>query len=60
VQHPTERPDGTILAQVQGNSSSEWPFCPPRAEVLLDQRQIYQKPALLSGVKDALAGMLRQ
>lgn len=60
VQRSSERSDGTILAQVQGNPSIEWPFCPPRAEVLLNQRQIYQKPALLSGVKDALAGLLGQ
>lgn len=60
VQRPTERPDGTILAQVQGNPSIEWPFCPPRAEVLLTQRQISQKPAFLSGVRDLLARMLGQ
>jgi hypothetical protein len=60
VQPPTETPDGTILAQVQGTPSIEWPFCPSHAEVLLNPRQIYQKPALLSGVRDTLTSVLGQ
>ncbi len=54
IQRPIDRSDGTILAQVQGNPSIEWPFCPPHAEVLLKTHQIFQKPAILSGVREML------
>lgn len=58
IEHPTDRPDGTILAQVQGNPAIEWPFCPPHAEVLLKSHQIFQKPDILSGAKAALTNLI--
>lgn len=39
-----EREEGEILATVQGNPVSEWPFCPPHTRVLVATHQIFQKP----------------
>ena len=39
-----ERGDGKILAAVQGNPVSEWPFCPPHSQILVSAQQISQKP----------------
>lgn len=39
-----KREEGEILATVQGNPISEWPFCPPHTRVLLSTHQIFQKP----------------
>jgi hypothetical protein len=55
VQSPNERLDGSIIAQVQGRPAVEWPFCPPHAEVLLKAHQVFQKPAVFSGMKELLA-----
>jgi hypothetical protein len=54
IQHPIERPDERILADVQGNSSLEWPFCPAGTEVLIAAGQTVQKPALIRGVIERL------
>jgi hypothetical protein len=45
--------DGTMIAQVQGKSRIEWPFCPPQAEILLKPHQFQQKPNLLQDIKDS-------
>lgn len=55
VQSPNDQPDGSILAQVQGRPAIEWPFCPPHAEVQLKAHQMFQKPAVFSGVQEMLA-----
>lgn len=39
-----EREEGEILATVQGNPVSEWPFCPPHTRVRVNIHQIFQKP----------------
>ncbi|MGQ0667148.1 MAG: hypothetical protein ACT4O4_08950 [Nitrospiraceae bacterium] len=52
---PNEQPDGLIAAQVQGSPASEWPFCPLHAEVWLKAHQMFQKPAVLSAVREMLA-----
>lgn len=46
--------DGTILAQVQGKTKLEFPFCPPQAEIVVTPQQVFQKPDLLSDLKDSL------
>lgn len=60
VHGPNDRPDGLIVAQVQGRPAIEWPFCPPHAEVLLKARQMFQKPAVFSGMKEMLARLSRR
>ncbi|MCC6140441.1 MAG: hypothetical protein IT389_07475 [Nitrospira sp.] len=39
-----EQEKGNLLATVQGNSVSEWPFCPAHTQVLVSIHQIFQKP----------------
>ena len=56
LQPPEGRPDGTILATVQGNAPGEWPFCRAHTEVVLTAQQVFQKPNPLAGIKDRLAG----
>ncbi len=51
---PSNQSDETIRAQVQGNPSSEWPFCPLHAEVQFKGHQVFQKPAMLSAVRAML------
>jgi len=44
----------SFLAQVQGNPSDEWPFCPVLAEVAVRPSQVFQKPAVFSGMQRLL------
>ena len=44
IQPTGDRPDGLVLAKIQGKTVLEWPFCPPQGEVLLPPEQITQKP----------------
>jgi hypothetical protein len=55
VRRPTDRPDGLVLAKVQGKTVIEWPFCPPQAEVLLSLQQITQKADLWPKMSAQLA-----
>jgi hypothetical protein len=59
MEAPADRTDGRLLAQVQGNQITDWPFCPALTEVLLTPRQIFQKPDVLKEVKDKMANLLR-
>jgi hypothetical protein len=52
----TTDPDGSIIAQVQGNAAGEWPFCPVHTEVILRAHQVFQKPAVFGTVREILAG----
>jgi hypothetical protein len=45
---------GSLLAEVQGTPTIEWPFCPVHAKVLVKSHQIFQKPAVFASVHDAL------
>ena len=51
---PNEQADSSIIAEVQGNPSVEWPFCPVHAEVRLSLHQVFQKPAMLGAVREML------
>ncbi len=55
IQEPSVRPDGPLVAEVQGSLANEWPFCPVHAEVVLQTGQLFQKPALFTAVKRLLA-----
>jgi hypothetical protein len=50
-----EREEGEILATVQGNPVSEWPFCPPHTRVRVNTHQIFQKPDPLDAPKRGLS-----
>ncbi|MEC4891146.1 MAG: hypothetical protein RI101_13910 [Nitrospira sp.] len=58
VQRPSDRQDGTILALVQGNPASAWPFCLPQTEVVLKPHQIVQKTEPLEEIRKRLAGLM--
>jgi hypothetical protein len=58
VHAPDGQPEGSIIALVQGNPATEWPFCPVHAEVLLKTHQLFQKPELLAEIQTMLAGLL--
>jgi hypothetical protein len=49
--------DGSIIAEVQGNPASEWPFCPLHAEVMIKTRQAFQKPAVFGTIREILTGL---
>ena len=57
---PAEGPDDEIIAQVQGKSSIEWPFCPPQAELLVNRRHIMQSPNLLQDLADGFRRTFRR
>jgi hypothetical protein len=59
MQRPTDRPDGLVLAKVQGKTVTEWPFCPPHAEVLLSLGQVMQKPEFWTEVKTRFLGLFQ-
>ena len=44
----------SFIAQVQGNPSNDWPFCPVLVEVVVRPSQVFQKPAVFSGVQRLL------
>jgi hypothetical protein len=44
----------SFIAQVQGNPSNEWPFCPALIEVVVKTFQVFQKPGLFSGIQSLL------
>jgi hypothetical protein len=52
----TDQADGSIIAHVQGNPASEWPFCPVHIEVILKTHQVFQKPAIFGTVREILVG----
>jgi hypothetical protein len=56
IQTPTTDANGPIIAQVQGNTIGEWPFCPVHTEVILKPHQVFQKPAVLGTVREILTG----
>lgn len=51
---PEEGSDDLIIAQVQGKTRIEWPFCPPQAELLIKRHQVTQQPSLLQDLKDGV------
>lgn len=54
ISRPAESPAGPFRVQVQGKTKLEFPFCPPQAEVILKRNQVFQKPNLLTDLKDSL------
>ena len=50
-----EREEAEILATVQGNPVSEWPFCPPHTRVRVNTHQSFQKPDPLDAPKRGLS-----
>lgn len=59
IHAPAEGSDEEIIAQVQGKSTIEWPFCPPQAELLVKPHQVTQQPSLLQDLRDGIARLLK-
>ena len=55
-----EESDEDLLAQVQGKSAIEWPFCPPQAELLIKRYQITQQPSVLQDLRDGMFRLLKR
>lgn len=50
IVHLAQEVEGdSFIAQVQGNPSDEWPFCPVMIEVVVKPFQVFQKPGLFNG-----------
>lgn len=60
LQTPPEGSDENLLAQVQGKSAIEWPFCPPQAELLIKRYQVTQQPSLLQDLRDGMFRLLKR
>ena len=56
---PAEGSDDEIIAQVQGKSTIEWPFCPPQAELLVKRHHITQQPNLLQDLTDGIRRLFK-
>lgn len=46
--------DDSLVAEVQGSASPEWPFCRVHTEVMLKLPQVFQKPPALGVFRDRL------
>ncbi len=57
VHSPADLTDSSLIAHMQGNPSSEWPFCPVHTEVILKTKQVFQKPAVVGMVRALLVGL---
>lgn len=57
VHSPADLTDSSLIAHMQGNPSSEWPFCPVHTEVILKTNQVFQKPAVVGMVRALLVGL---
>lgn len=54
-----EGPEGELIAQVQGKSTIEWPFCPPQAELLVKRHHITQQLSLLQDLADGVRRLFK-
>lgn len=57
---PQDHVGGVFLAEVQGNPSGDWPFCPVHTEVRLGTHQVFQKPAAFEFVREAITRFFGQ
>ena len=57
--HSEDESGEVIIAQVQGKSTIEWPFCPPQAELLVKRHHITQQPSILQDIRDGLLRLFK-
>ena len=50
-----DRSEGTLLARILGKTTSEDPFCPPNAQVLLKPHHVTLKVDTWGGIRDTFA-----
>ena len=49
----SDRADRSFVAQFEGKTVIQFPFCPPQAEVVVQSHQVVQKESLLHALKDS-------
>jgi hypothetical protein len=59
ISRPAESRTGPFRAQMQGKTKLEFPFCPPQAEVILKSSDVFQKPNLLTDLKDSVQQLFK-
>ena len=55
---PASRSDGSLIARPLGHATSEFPFCPQKAELVLHPQQATLQADTWGGFKDALANII--
>ena len=50
-----DRAEGTLLARILGKTTSEDPFCPPNAQIILKPHQVTLKVDTWGGIRDTFA-----
>lgn len=55
TQRPATRPDGSLLARPLGRTTSQFPVCPPKADLILHSHQATLQVDTWGGLKDTLA-----
>lgn len=59
MESPHTRPDRTILARMHESSNPiQFPYCPPRAEVVVHIHQVKAKEGLITVITDTLKSLL--
>lgn len=59
MSRPATSSAGPFRAQIQGKTKLEFPFCPPQAEVIVKPYHVFQKPNLLTDLKDSLTQIFK-
>ena len=55
TQLPTTRPDGSLLARPLARTTSQFPICPPKADLILHSHQATLQVDTWGGLKDTLS-----
>ncbi|MFO0774009.1 MAG: hypothetical protein U0172_05020 [Nitrospiraceae bacterium] len=61
MEGPHTRPDRTIIARMhESREPIQFPYCPPRAELIVQVHQVKTKEGLFTAIKDATTSLLRR
>jgi hypothetical protein len=59
MESPATRNDHTLLARMHESSDPiQFPYCPPRAELIVQVHQVKGKEGLMTVMKDAVRSMI--
>jgi hypothetical protein len=47
IRRPSDRPESSLVAEVQGKTKMEFPFCPPHAKVIVKPHEVNTKAGFL-------------
>lgn len=60
IRRPSDRPESSLVAEVQGKTKMEFPFCPPHAKVIVKPHEVILKSDFLSDIKDSLVRLFKR